>query len=539
MTPFHAAALEYQFLGLHPIPCRPKSKVPAVKWQDYQERQPEIEEINQWWEACPDYNVALVMAHNIFAVDLDGGAEAAKLFEERGIKFPLDCPVSRTANGFHVLLSAPGPVPDRVALLKAPEGGPKAQVDIRGVGIIVAPPSIHPSGAIYAWEKPLVLPLPSAPRDLLDLIQTGRMRQQEAHQGTSWVLEALRGVAQGERDQTCAKLAGYLLHAGLDAATTEAILSESFAPRCTPPFEPSDVRKTVQSIARKDKQNQRPDDRQPEIVKFWDAYEAWEKSGDEIREPRIPTPFSKLNDKLDGGWGQGELYYLGARPGVGKTSLALEAARYAAEQKTGVLFISREMIVRALIRRMVSQRARIRASTLKRWTLAPEDREALGRYRDLFRSLPVWLTDDVETLGQIDQVIENWKADLPLGLLVIDYLQLIHGTKKERRYEVEEVSAGLKSVAVRHKLPVLCLSSLARLGKDQPNRRPQLSDLRESGQIEHDADVVMFLWREHEKATETELILRKHRDGPLGTLFLTFLPAFTALEEDLSRTEDE
>jgi hypothetical protein len=248
MTSPLEAAREYRRLGLHPIPCQPRGKRPLVEWKDYQEDPPHQDEIEAWWAKTPDANVALVLGRGTFAVDLDGGVDALKLLRAAGIEMPL-CPVSRTGKGLHAFLSAPGPVPDRVALLK---NGGSAQVDIRGVGIVVVPPSIHPTGKVYEWERPLELPLPLAPAALLDLIQRGRQRDTDGTPDASWVAEALRGVPEGQRDDTCARLAGYFLHAGLDAKATEVVLLESFAKNCTPPFRPADVRKTVQSIARKD-----------------------------------------------------------------------------------------------------------------------------------------------------------------------------------------------------------------------------------------------------------------------------------------------
>src|ERR1044071_5693209 len=164
------AAREYLCQGLHPIPCAPRSKRPLVEWKAYQEVAPLPDEVETWWSRWPDANVALVLGRGTFAVDLDGGREAESLLKAQGIYFP-PAPRTKTASGFHVFFSAPGPVPDRVGLLST--GGKKPQVDIRAVRIVLAPPSVPPDGPIYEWQVPLSLPFPAAPEGLLALIAQG------------------------------------------------------------------------------------------------------------------------------------------------------------------------------------------------------------------------------------------------------------------------------------------------------------------------------------------------------------------------------
>jgi len=529
VTPQHLAARAYLAMGLHPIPCAPRSKRPLVKWEPYQTEAPMVDEIDAWWEATPDANVALVLGRGTFAVDLDGGRDAEALLNAKGVYLP-PAPMTRTASGFHVYLSAPGPVPDRVGLVKATGGKPA--VDIRGRGIVVAPPSIHPTGATYEWVLPLSFPLPPAPSSLLDLIQRGSATGGAVGQG--WVAEALHGVGEGSRDAMCTRLAGYFLGKGLDAETVTLVLAEGFARGCTPPFALADVRKCVVSVARRQGilgTADRPLTPVPLAIALVDLEASW-ASGP---PSHVPTPFPSLNEKLGGGFGPGELVYLGSRPGVGKTALGLELARRAGRAGQGVLFVSREMVTLALARRMVAQDGRVEAARLKRGDFDLDAHTRVQASLQRLRGLPIWLTDEAVSLGEITALVAGWSGPVARGLLIVDYLQLVRAPAeiKERRFQVEAVSQALKTLAVQSQCPVLCLSSLSRPveGRD---RRPTLASLRESGELEHDADIVLLLHREPGK-TETECTVAKNRDGRTGTVMLTFRPEFVAFEEASGR----
>ena len=178
---FLRAALDYHKMGYHVIPVEPNGKRPLVQWKDFMTVKPTLGQIKTWWMRTPNANVAIVLGQNRFAVDLDGGAEAEKLLADAGIELPADAPRSKTGGGNHVFLSAPTPQPDRIGLLKAAEPlagalpTPKgklrhAQIDIRGLGIIIAAPSVHPSGAVYTWLTPLTATPPMASDALLELI---------------------------------------------------------------------------------------------------------------------------------------------------------------------------------------------------------------------------------------------------------------------------------------------------------------------------------------------------------------------------------
>ncbi len=523
----YEAAREYLALGLHPIPCAPRSKRPLVEWRKFQVTPPHADQVDAWWETWPDANVALVLGRGALAVDLDGGADAERLLSDAGVHLP-GAPRSKTASGYHVFLSAPGPVPDRVGLLTSRGGKPA--VDIRGVGIVVAPPSIHPSGARYEWYIPLSLPLPPAPPELLALIRTGREAPQ-LPSGPGWIAEALAGAPEGQRDATCTKLAGYFLGRGLDAPLVEVLLAESFARNCAPPFPREDVRKCVQSIARREgpglERTVAPVHLSRVLSQLEDALLAGTQEA-----PPVATPFPSLNMFLSGGFWPGELIYLGARPGVGKTALGLEIARRAARQGRGVLVISREMVNTALARRMVTQESKIPAATLRSARLNDTERATLMGTLTRLSVLPVWLSDEAVSLAEITDLVTTWGGHTALGLLIVDYLQLVRAPRdiRDRRLQIEAVSQGLKTMALQAKIPVLCLSSLSRPPQEARERRPTLASLRESGELEHDADVVLLLHRDPMQA-DTECIVAKNRDGRQGMARLRFRPETVSFDE--------
>lgn len=257
-----AWARYYSDLGLHPIPVRPRTKIPMVPWREFQANAPTAAEIEGWFSSG-NKSIALILGRGIIAVDMDGpGAE--QLLVDAGVDLPDSAPRSRTRNGYHVFLHVGEALGDRVGMLKSQPDEPKSQVDIRGVGIVVAPPSVHESGHVYEWERRIGRDVPDAPEALIALIKrtggavNGSKRAvgapealPAASDAPKWVAEALRGVGEGKRDHTCARLAGYFLGKGVPADIVKAQLY-TFGDRCTPPFSKKEVDKTVESVNRKD-----------------------------------------------------------------------------------------------------------------------------------------------------------------------------------------------------------------------------------------------------------------------------------------------
>jgi len=253
----------------------------------------------------------------------------------------------------------------------------------------------------------------------------------------------------------------------------------------------------------------------------------------------VSLGYPGLDRCLGGGLAPGELMYLGARPGVGKTSLALEIARHVARHgRMGVLIVSREMLRTALARRLMSQASQVSALSLRHGRLGGGEWELLRSALPALRALPIWLTDEAERIEEIGALVRGWMAAPPLGLVIVDYLQLVRAPReiRERRLQIDAISQALKALAVNAHIPVLCLSSLSRAQEGDKTRRPTMSDLRESGELEHDADVILLLHRPPMER-QTEAIMAKVRDGAVGIATLTFHPETVRFTEVSERGE--
>jgi replicative DNA helicase len=241
------------------------------------------------------------------------------------------------------------------------------------------------------------------------------------------------------------------------------------------------------------------------------------------------TPYPSLNYWLDGGFSAGELIYLGARPSVGKSAIGLDIARHAS--KAGpVLVISREMASMALASRMLAQEGSIRASAIKRRDLNVVEASSANESMIRLAERPIWLSEKAVSIEQIADLFRS-QPGAPWSLVILDYLQLIRAPKhiKEHRLALEHVSQELKTLAVECHVPVLCLSSLSRPMAGNPE--PTLASLRDSGELEHDADVVLLLHRKADGDTEIQCRIAKNRSGALGCFTLLFMPDFVTFKE--------
>jgi replicative DNA helicase len=271
----------------------------------------------------------------------------------------------------------------------------------------------------------------------------------------------------------------------------------------------------------------------------------------------VPTGYKKL-DKTTSGFQGGDLIILAARPGVGKTAFALNVAMNAAQRiKQPVAIFSLEMPAEQLLTRMLSAKAQVNGSQLKNAYLNRSEWMALNEAAMELKETPLFI-DDASTIkvSDIFAKCRKLQSEKGLGLIIIDYLQLISGSKtrnENRQQEVSEISRNLKALARDLKVPVIALSQLSRLveqqRKGEEQRKPQLSDLRESGAIEQDADIVMFLSSKDTKdkdpvpegqSIEVDLIIAKHRNGATRDLKLAFTKSYSAfydIVDDVTKKE--
>lgn len=250
-----------------------------------------------------------------------------------------------------------------------------------------------------------------------------------------------------------------------------------------------------------------------------------------------PTGYLDL-DALLSGLQKSALVVVGARPAMGKTSFALGMVAHAAlEAQRPVLFFSLEMSNLELSQRLLCAEARVDSTRVRNGQLQEEDWKKISRAMGRLAEAPIWIDDNPNlTIMEIRAKARRLKSQIgDLGVIVIDYLQLMTGRSnaENRQVEVSELSRGLKILARELETPVVALSQLSRGLEMRADKRPMLADLRESGSIEQDSDVVMFIFREEiydpkpENAGQAEIIVAKHRSGPTGVVQLAFLPQYT------------
>jgi replicative DNA helicase len=245
-------------------------------------------------------------------------------------------------------------------------------------------------------------------------------------------------------------------------------------------------------------------------------------------------------DERTSGLQRGDLVIVAARPAMGKTSLCLNIAQHASQRAGETVGVfSLEMSKEQLVLRMLCADARIDAHRLRTGKLNEKDWARLAKaYADLSSS-KIFIDDSaLLTPLEMRAKCRRLKAEHGLGLIMVDYLQLVTGAGRveNRQQEISSISRSLKGLAKELSVPVIALSQLSRAPEARTDKRPQLSDLRESGAIEQDADVVMFIYREEEyKQSDenrgiAEIIIGKQRNGPTGTLKLAFIKEFTRFE---------
>jgi replicative DNA helicase len=268
----------------------------------------------------------------------------------------------------------------------------------------------------------------------------------------------------------------------------------------------------------------------------------------------IPSGFDRL-DRYTSGWQRGDLVIIAARPSMGKTALGMNCAEHAAICcRVPVLVFSVEMAKLALLGRMICSVGRVDHSRFRCGVAQPEDHVRVHKAASTISEIPLWIDDEGGiTLRDIRAKARRWRANRNEGgalatetdpgnaLVVVDYIQRVHveqrrGREQNREREVAEISDGLKNLAKELRLPVLALSQLSRAVESRTDKRPQMSDLRDSGALEQDGDVIAFLYRDqvYNKQSEArgtaEIIIGKQRNGMLGTARLAFLENYVRFD---------
>ena len=262
----------------------------------------------------------------------------------------------------------------------------------------------------------------------------------------------------------------------------------------------------------------------------------------------VPTGFGEF-DRLTAGLQPADLIVVAGRPSMGKTAFCLNIAQYAAiEANIPVAIFSLEMSKEQIALRMICSEGRVDAHRLRRGFLDKEDWKKLITAIDVLSQAPIFI-DDTPALTALEMRAKarRLKAEHNLGLLIVDYLQLMRGrgSSDNREQEISDISRSLKALAKELNLPIVALSQLNRRVEDRPNKRPQLADLRESGAIEQDADVIAFIYREelYNRSDEdvkgiAEILVGKQRNGPTGDIKLTFVDKYTRFENFSPRVDE-
>ena len=290
------------------------------------------------------------------------------------------------------------------------------------------------------------------------------------------------------------------------------------------------------------------------VIEAWNTIEYRYEHKDELAG--LSTGFNSLDAQLSG-LQKSDLIIIAARPAMGKTALALNIAQNVAiNEKVPVCIFSLEMSYSQLVQRMLCSHAEVDAQRLKTGNMLQKDWESLTNAMTEFSQAPIYIDDTSGcTLTDIRTKCRRLKSQQKdLGLIVIDYLQLMEGgSKEDRLQQISAMSRGLKILAKELDVPIICLSQLSRAVESRNDKRPMLSDLRESGSIEQDADLVMFIYREeyYNKAESedeerikaqtkgmSEIIIAKHRNGPVDTCKLLFQSNITKFKNYVGQSFD-
>jgi replicative DNA helicase len=254
----------------------------------------------------------------------------------------------------------------------------------------------------------------------------------------------------------------------------------------------------------------------------------------------VPSGFKDL-DKYTAGFQPSDLIIVAGRPSMGKTAICLNFAQHAAANaKVPVAIFSLEMSKEQLVLRMLCSEAMVEGTRLRTGFLSESDWPKLTMAAGNLSDAPIFIDDTPAlTILELRAKARRLKGEHRLGMLIVDYLQLMRGRTfiENRQQEISEISRSLKALAKELNLPVIAVSQLSRRSESREDKRPQMSDLRESGAIEQDADLILFIYRDEvynrteENHGQAEVIIGKQRNGPTGKVDMTFMDKFTTFKD--------
>jgi hypothetical protein len=506
------AARGWSVIPLHFTGDTDNRKRPLVEWDQFKKERATAAMIREWWGKWPNANIGIVMGEvsGLIAIDVDG-PHGVELLRRAKVSVPQTACVA-TGNGYHAYYKHPGyPVPNRARLLEGPE---KSGVDVRGDGgYVVAPPSVHGSGRVYSWAISPEQGIAELPADLAALVTRRALPESPSEDG--WVDSAMRGVLEGQRDNVCARLAGYWLRM-VEPDDCMRVL-RGFAAGCTPPFSERDLRKTVESVARIERARQDAE-LSSQFAKLGIVEsEQWLRDI-ERDEGRKGIAVNVPGFVSVGGLVPEDLITLAGRPGMGKSTLACQLSVEAGiVKKVPTLIVSTEMTRR--------QWGAWMAAYLTESTTEILSRPLRDKARAEWLSSPISIADP--GIVSIKEIRNMAESRIGLKLLIVDHIGRVGGGRKDSRVlEVGDVARGLKSLAKDLGCTVVSLCQMNRRIEGSEDKQPRLDDLRESGELEQESDSVLFLWTEDRDKTKAFLpmtvSLAKNRHGPTCTSSVTF-----------------
>lgn len=519
-NPMLNAALYYASRGWQVFRCLPGDKLPMGKWKD--EATSDGDVVRRWWSSEPNANIGIACGRRsgIVVLDIDsdkGGDESLlTLVAEHG-KLPHSSESLTGGGGRHILFTHPGiTIPNSASKLGM-------GLDIRGDGgYIVAPPSLHPSGKRYEWEvssKPSKTQLADMPRWMIDLL----VHEEPGGNGHKPSVEIPDHIREGARNQTLASLAGSMRRRGMGETAIFAALAEENQERCDPPLDEEDVWKIAQSIKRYIP-SAPPVFRDAPKIESRDPLNAYD-SGlvfiellNNLEGRNIKTYIPAL-DRSIGGLERQTLTVLAARPSMGKSTIAWQIIRNCVVNKYKGIFFSLEMSTASLWAKAACGATGIRWRDIRAGDAIESDIDkVVAKAVELMELYGerLLIDDGMNTSETIWNTVEKYHPDV----VVVDHLRLVADRGDNEIQRLGNVTQRLKDMAKAFNCVVICLAQLNRGVEGRDNKRPQLSDLRDSGQIEENGDLIMMLYREdyydppkgRMPLSTTELLVRKFRD---------------------------